>query len=239
MRYHFASIDSTNTWAKQNHPLFAKNQITLVTADTQTAGRGRFNRKWESPAKQNIYATFSFFVPPAQYALLGNIPQVLALSVVELLTDMGFHPKLKWPNDVLIAEKKVAGILCETTRADSLLCIILGVGLNVNMPLQHLRTIDRPATSLLAESGLTYDVETIIEQLQQCFEKNLNTLLLKGFSPFLDLFRHYVFTDKKIQFHANNRIWEGKIHSINEDGSLNLQLQSGKIKRFLSGEMLF
>ena len=61
-RIHFDTIDSTNTWAKQNAHKLESDKITLVTTDTQTAGRGRFKRKWVSPPHQNIYASFCFFI---------------------------------------------------------------------------------------------------------------------------------------------------------------------------------
>ena len=70
--FHFDTIDSTNTWAKQNVHLFEESPLTLITADRQTAGRGRFKRTWVSPAEENIYATLCFFVDPKRPAL-GNI----------------------------------------------------------------------------------------------------------------------------------------------------------------------
>jgi BirA family biotin operon repressor/biotin-[acetyl-CoA-carboxylase] ligase len=254
-RVHFASIDSTNTWAKQNAHTLAPDKITLVTADTQTAGRGRFKRKWVSPAHQNVYATFCFFIGREQLAILGNIPQVLALSTVELLQELGFHPRLKWPNDVLLSGKKVAGILCETTTVagvegiDGRLCVVVGIGLNVNMPKELLDEIDQPATSLLVESGdgeegnKEHDVEAVIEGLQEHFVKNLERVLLDGFEPFLEVYRKVVATSptKILRFHDNQTLWEGIFHSVNADGSLNLELcgPEKQVKRFIAGEILF
>lgn len=238
MHYHFTTIDSTNTWAKQNVHLLSRNEITLVTADCQTAGRGRFKRKWESPPNQNIYASFCFFIDKAQQQYLGNIPQVLAISAVQVLEELGFQSRLKWPNDVQISNKKVAGILCETIPAVEGLCVIVGIGLNVNMPLDLLGKIDRPATSLLVEGEGVYDLQRVTALLQHYFTTNLNCLLTEGFKSFLDLYRYLVSTDQKIRFHDNLRVWEGFFHSIDSDGSLNLQLDSGEIRRFISGEIL-
>lgn len=239
VRKHFKSIDSTNTWSKHNAHLFKHDAITLVTADEQTAGRGRFKRRWESPPNQNIYATFNFFVEKHRQDI-GNIPQVMALSAAEGLEYLGFAPQLKWPNDVLLSSKKVAGILCETTPFSDLLCVILGIGINVNMPLNLLEKIDRPATSLLVEGGSSLEVESVYEELQNRFLHNLELFLNEGFQPFLEKYKQkmILLPDQKIRFNDNRSIWEGYYHSINQDGSLNLKLMSGEIRRFIAGEFL-
>lgn len=243
IRLHFATIDSTNTWAKQNAHTFSADKLTLVTADTQTAGRGRFKRKWVSPPNQNVYATFCFFIGREQQPILGNIPQILALSAVQLLHVLGFQPRLKWPNDVLLSKKKVAGILCETTCISEKLCVIVGIGLNVNMPRELLEQIDQPATSLLVEGGSVRDVEFVLMGLQKHFVQNLVRLLTEGFAPFIDFYRQLVANppDKILRFHDNQTLWEGTFHSINDDGSLNLQLcdPAKTVKRFIAGEILF
>ena len=179
---HFKSIDSTNTWAKLNAHLFDVDKITLITADEQTAGRGRFKRRWESPPHQNVYATFCFFIEKHRHDI-GNIPQVLAISAAEALEDLGFQPKLKWPNDVLLSNKKVAGILCETTPMSDNLAVIIGIGLNVNMPLQLLQQIDRPATSLMVEGGEKMEIEMVLESLKNNFWKISGSFWKKGSIP--------------------------------------------------------
>lgn len=239
-RKHFSLIDSTNTWAKQNAHLLPKDVITLVTADEQTAGRGRFKRHWVSPPKQNIYASFCFFLKMGRPDI-GNIPQVLALSTVTVLRKWGFSAFLKWPNDVLISKKKVAGILAETTTVDDQLCMVLGIGLNVNMPLELLEGIDRPATSLSFEGKRHFDIEEVLQVLQKQFVADLSLFLDQGFSHFLETYRRYhgEYGITPIRFHDNQKIWEGLFHAINDDGSLVLQLSDGTLKTFIAGEILF
>jgi len=238
---HFETIPSTNTWSKENTHLFDKDEITLVTADSQTAGRGRFKRQWVSPPHQNIYATFNFFVNPSQTSV-GNLPQILALSIVDTLFTLNVKATLKWPNDVLLSGKKAAGILCETVlEENSLLCVILGVGLNVNMPLKDLETIDRPATSLFAEAGKIFAISEILSLLVKNFTLDLQLFLEKGFAPFHKKFCKNLCHKKNelLSFHDQNRIWKGLYHSISKDGSLNLRLQEDlKIKNFYAGEIL-
>lgn len=239
IRKHFDTIDSTNTYGKLNCHFFEKNKITLVTADSQTGGRGRFKRQWVSPAFENIYATFCFFIDKNRPDI-GNIPQVLAISCANVLQDLQFFPKLKWPNDILLSNKKMAGILCETVSFPDSFAVILGIGININMPLETLSKIDRPATSLLNETGKRFEVESVLKLLQDQFSKDLNVFLKSSFKPFLDDYRNLIWTAKneKIRFHDNVNIVEGFFDSINDDGTLNLMLENGQIKRFISGEFL-
>jgi len=239
IRKHFTTIDSTNTWAKQNAERLEHDKVTLITADEQTAGRGRFKRSWESPPGLNIYATFCIFMEKHRMDI-GNLPQVLSISATKVLQVLGFHSKLKWPNDVMISGKKAAGILCETTPLSDHLCVVLGIGLNVNMPKEILIKIDRPATSLLAEDGVKRDVEAVTQMLQKQFMQDLEIFLDEGFHPFLDTYKKFLIhaPGDIIHFHDNRVVWIGGFKSINENGSLSLELESGVIKTFIAGEIL-
>lgn len=240
IRRHFEIIDSTNTWAKQNAHLLPRDAITLLTASEQTAGRGRFKRRWESPPGKNILATFCFFIEKHRMDI-GNIPQVLAISAAKTLEEQGFSPELKWPNDVLLSSKKVAGILAETTPLSDQLCFIAGIGLNINMPLDLLQKIDRPATSLLVEGKQELNVEAILKSLQGHFVADLNLFLEEGFHPFLEEYRRRMTFDPKkiIRFDDNRTVWEGTLYAINQDGSLSLKLANGEIKTFIAGEIMW
>lgn len=237
---HFEEIDSTNTWGKHHAEELPHDKITLVTASMQTAGRGRFNRKWVSPADENIYASFCFFIEKHRTDI-GNIPQVLALSAAEALKTLGFNPELKWPNDILLSKKKVAGILAETTPLSDQLCMILGIGLNVNMPLETALQIDRPATSLAIERSQHFDVKMVLAGLQQQFVKDLNIFLEEGFQPFLFSYRKSITQSatQTIRFHDNRAVWSGTFEGINDDGSLRLKLPNGESKTFVAGEILW
>ncbi len=237
-RIHFASIDSTNSWAKHNAHAFSPEALTLITAEEQMAGRGRFQQKWVSPPKKNIYATFCFFVSK-EFSQVGNIPQILALSAAKTLENFGFSPKLKWPNDILISNKKVAGILCETAMTHEQKCIVAGIGLNVNMPQEFLKSISQPATSLLLEGGRVLSIEGVLLQLQETFSNDLTVFLKEGFNSFLPQYVKRLMhqTGEAISFHDNRILWKGIFHSVHSDGTLNIVLD-GVIKNFVSGEVL-
>src|SRR3989339_1701180 len=104
---HFQSIDSTNTWAKNHASTLDPQKITCITAHEQTAGRGRFQKKWISPKGENLYCTF-FFTVPIGSSFIPNLGQILSISACKLFTHLGFPAQIKWPNDLLISGKKIA-----------------------------------------------------------------------------------------------------------------------------------
>lgn len=235
---HFESLVSTNTWAKEHPLLWTPSGLTVVTACKQTGGRGRFNRQWISPPSINIYATFCFWLSSNKQAEVVYIPQLLAITCAELLEKYHFHPRLKWPNDILLNDKKVAGILCETIQDNAKIGIICGIGLNVNMPVFLLNQIDRPATSLLVEGGRPYPLAEIQAQLQNSFYNHLEVFLNHGFSPFFPLFenRFYYQKGQPIRFH-NNQVWiEGTFEQLQPNGSITLRLPDNRIQTYYAGE---
>lgn len=237
--HHFETIDSTNTWAKRSASSFDRSAFTLVTADQQTAGRGRFNRKWLSPSSGNLYASFCHFVNKEKdRSLIGHFPQLMALAVASVLEDYGFSPLLKWPNDVLIGGKKVTGILCETVEVDDLLCVINGVGLNINMTQEEIDSIDRPATSMFLEGGDSYHVDDVLHRLCPKYFSMVSQLMISGFSPFLFEYRkkQHAHKGERIRFHDNLTVLEGTFEGINDDGTLTLSIDQEGKRKFVSGE---
>lgn len=237
--YYFETIESTNTWAKEHVEEFNRELMTVVTASYQTAGRGRFKRHWVSPANVNIYATYCCWVNHDR-SDIGHVPQLLALAAAEVLEQLSFRPALKWPNDVLLSGKKVAGILSETITSSTQRCLICGIGLNINMSFEELQKIDRPATSLLVESGQLYPVDQILNQLTKSFFDKWNVFFKEGFDSFFESFkrRSYLQPGQLIRFHDNKQIIEGKFYSLNSDGSITLELNNKKLYSFYAGEFL-
>lgn len=235
-RYHLSVIDSTNNWVKTHIDEFDPRVLTLVTADEQTAGRGRLKRQWISPSKVNFYGTFAFFSDKAQ----SNISQLMAISAVEVLRELGFEVKCKWPNDLILGNKKVGGILCETFHGRHGLGVAVGIGINVNMPKQLLEGIDQPATSLLVEGGAEQPIQWIIDSLAKQFNEDLDLFSRKGFTPFFERYRQMLIhqPEQTIRFHDNQITWEGLFHNLNPDGSISILISSGELKTFFSGEVV-
>ncbi len=168
---HFNTIDSTNTWASAHMATFDPKKITLITADEQTGGKGQYGRKWVSPAYLNIYASFCLFIeehrPPLFFTAL------MSEAVEQLLSGYGVMAKIKQPNDLLVNERKIAGILTQTTPLSPFTGVIIGLGLNVNMPLAMLEKIDQPSTSLLVETGKEKIIGEVINNLKFILIKSL------------------------------------------------------------------
>ena len=121
---HFDEIDSTNTYLKNNCPQLADG--TVVCADRQTAGRGRFDRKWIS---QDGGLYFSVLVKPQRTDFLPNFTQLMAVCVCTAAEELGAKAWLKWPNDVLANGKKLCGILSEAVVTSSgIEGVVIGVG---------------------------------------------------------------------------------------------------------------
>ncbi len=234
---HLESVDSTNTYAKNNYQDFDPKGWTRITATEQTGGRGRFNREWVSPKGESIYLTY-YFTTEKEKIDLGNLTQVLSLSIVKLLQKEGLKPSIKWPNDVLVNGKKIGGILAETIDLQETWGVVLGMGINVSVKEETLKQIDQPATSLFAETGKTYDISALIAMLEMVFLTDYDRYAEEGFASF---YKEYdallTHKGKEITLHQNGKLVSGTLHSLAEDGRLNLLLPSGEIKTFHSGEI--
>lgn len=235
-KFHFQTITSTNTWAKEHLDEFNPSFLTIITAEEQTKGRGRFSRSWLSP-QGNLFCTYVFFMPLSKQT--GNVPQILALSAFEILKQFIPNVKIKWPNDLVKDHKKLAGILCEVVQHQDQYAIILGIGININMDFYALQLIDRPATSLKVECAKDFDVSEIANALHRHFQDSLENFLLKGFSLFLNRYKSAIIHKRgeTIRFNNFTNIISGHFLEINEDGSLSMIKSDGHLMRCTSGEL--
>jgi BirA family biotin operon repressor/biotin-[acetyl-CoA-carboxylase] ligase len=169
---HLATVDSTNTWAKLHAPSFDAAAVTVVTADEQTAGRGRSGRLWKSTPGADIKATFAFRLPAGALATAYQLSPFLAVVAARALRAAGVSTQIKWPNDLILAGcKKFAGILCELESVGGDYWAALGVGINVNSLPEELG-VERPVwplTTLRAETGREWDVKALQDGLIHTF----------------------------------------------------------------------
>lgn len=158
--FHFREIDSTNNWLKQNLNRLADDEIIWVTADTQTAGRGRHGRSWVSNSEEGLWMTYGYW---------GNEDSETPLSIgiaekiVAALAQLGLKCTVKPPNDILINGKKLCGILCETVWDGNRVAHIIGIGINVR---SSPKGVDQLTTSLW-EEGLNLEVGEVFKLLQK------------------------------------------------------------------------
>lgn len=180
---HFPSLPSTSSYALNELSCFERDELTVISVDEQPGGRGRFGRSWIAPPHCNITASFVLFVDPE--VELVSLGLLLAITGAELIKKEGLMPRFKWPNDLLVSGRKIGGILAESRAIDDQMGVVLGIGLNVNTPLEELKLIDQPATSLLAEKGHKYHITPLIETLATLFVEKFSRFSIEGFSPFL------------------------------------------------------
>lgn len=239
MKYiHLETIDSTNDYAKAHPELFDAEAITCIVAEEQTKGRGRFNRHWVSPKGANIYATY-YFTLPIDTLHLASLSQISALSLVKELKKHGVQAEIKWPNDVRVGAKKLAGILAETRFHKETIEIFLGVGINVNLDQKTAEGIDQPATSLLIVSQKKWDKEALLKGFSEQLEKDLRIFQDAGFAPFKREFEECLsLKNEVIRCFDGKKVWEGTLDSITDDGQLNLRLKSGKVHTIISGDII-
>lgn len=238
-RFHFSEIDSTTLWANENINLLDQEKINLITADKQNRGRGKAGRVWISPEKVNIYGTFCFFLPKSEKNL-ANLTQTMSISICKALEELGFSPKIKWPNDISISGKKLAGILCQIKDLTDTKLVTIGVGLNVNMTDDQLKLVDQPATSLFVESGNKYDKDEILEVLQRKFIEDLAKYRKGGFSAILDDYNKRLIhhPQDQITITTPNQVWSGKFIAIDSDGKIEILTEAGVVKSFTSGDII-
>ncbi len=233
---HLDSVDSTNNWVKSH--LSELSPFTCVISEEQTAGRGRFKRHWVSPRGENIYATLYFTVPLGS-GYIVNLGQIMAFACAKVLRGIGFEAELKWPNDILVHGKKISGVLTETVTQGEEIGVIIGIGINVNMPTESLETIEVPATSLLQLSKKKWNLQELTELLMNHFLQDLEVLKKSGFAPFQAPFEKMLaYKGQEITCRDGAQTIKGICHSITSDGHLQLLLPSGETKLLSSGELL-
>ncbi|HKR80986.1 MAG TPA: biotin--[acetyl-CoA-carboxylase] ligase [Nitrospira sp.] len=222
-------LDSTNREAMAMAQAGAGHG-TLVLADGQTAGKGRMARTWFSPPGLNIYASVIIRVPmePSRMAVwLSWLPLMAALGVAEAIeTVADARVAVKWPNDLLIGERKLAGILCESGTSPGVGAFqVIGMGINVNgMRTDFPEELQESATSIRQETGGLIDRNRLVAQLLTGLESRMKELLSAGREPLARAYRRRCATIgrtvKALLADGNECI--GTAEAIAEDGSLTL-----------------
>lgn len=234
----FEKLDSTNTYAKLHIEDLADKNV--VSADFQSAGRGRFDRKWVDLGSENIYMTFVLKPSDTISEVYSNLTQYLSVTLCKQLENMGLKPQIKWPNDVLLNDKKVCGILAEAVIKGSVLKgIVLGIGVNLNANQNEVSQIDRPATSLNLEIGQNVNKQDFINKLIESFFADYDEFLSKGFNFIRsDYERFAMFLNKNIKVSVFNIIKSGYSKGIDDDGTLLLLSDEGTIEKINMGEII-
>jgi BirA family biotin operon repressor/biotin-[acetyl-CoA-carboxylase] ligase len=203
---------------------------TVVVAESQTAGRGRLGRHWHSPSGKNLYCSILLRAMPEreqQPLWLSWIPLIAALAVsraVQATTSM--KPSVKWPNDILAGNRKLGGVLCESSGVGTdHACVIVGIGVNVNLRRdefpEELREI---ATSVLIETGHPCDRAALLSALLGEMETRCESFLAGNHGDILEEYLLRCSTiGRRVRIElARGEQMDGTAESIRPDGSLRI-----------------
>ena len=229
---YYPSLTSTMEVARREAQL-GVGEGAVVIADEQTAGRGRLKRVWLSP-KGNI--TLSIILYPS----VVNLPSLIMLSSLAVVHSIeaitGLKPQIKWPNDVLVNDRKVCGILIESSvRGDIVDYAIIGIGINVNLRPSDFSEIQSTATSLSAELGRDVSRLRVVRQLLAEMERLY--LILRAGGAIYEEWRDSLMTlGRKIRVKSGKTIYKGVAESVDRDGSLLLRRSNGTLSRIVAGD---
>lgn len=231
----FDSIDSTNAEALR---LVEGGCVApfLVLAEQQTAGRGRRGRKWVSPFAQNVYYSLVLRIEGGLRQLEG-LSLVVGLAVMQALRDVGVQgAALKWPNDVLVGQKKIAGILLELVGDPADIChVVLGIGINVNM--QKADEVDQQWTSVGLETGAPVDRNFLAASLGLQLQAYLDRHRASGFAGLQEEWeRHHLWQGKAVSLIAGVNQIDGVVLGVDRQGALRLNV-NGVEKIYSGGEL--
>jgi BirA family biotin operon repressor/biotin-[acetyl-CoA-carboxylase] ligase len=219
----FKEVSSTQDTAKR---LLHKHEELAVTSLSQKRGRGRHGREWFSPLG-GLYVSLLLF--PVRR--LTSIPLLASLSVIKTLEDFGFSKlTVLWPNDVLLNDKKVCGIICEQSKK----AIICGIGLNVNIE-KFFHSVEH-ATSLSLETGRNFEIDMVLKKFIDKFNPLYRELQHEGLK--IKEILHYISgIGESAQVVTSQETVTGTVYDIDDDWALLLRNHAGIIRKFYYGDV--
>ena len=228
---HFETIDSTNTYLKENYEKL--DNFTFVSADFQSAGRGRNNRNWKSEKGENLL--FSLLIKDkALIDKFSNLSVISAFSIIKALNLE--HLSIKWPNDIYYKDSKLCGILLEAVTRNEIECLIIGIGLNVNQR-EFVGEYKRTPTSLYQITNQSQDIrllkDKIFNQIYSDFMK-----VKEGYDFYNDIKEYDYLKDRQVYADINNEVKQIKVIGIDKDYSLKV-LNDNELINLSSGEVTF
>jgi BirA family transcriptional regulator, biotin operon repressor / biotin---[acetyl-CoA-carboxylase] ligase len=243
MCHYSAVLASTNTslraLGQQGSP-----EGTIVFADAQTAGRGQAGKVWISPSQRNLYVSILLRPPiaPTQAPLMSLLA---AVALVDTLRREGMVCGIKWPNDVLIRGRKVAGILTEMEMArDIIQFVVVGIGINVNMTQEeierYLGSIAHTATSLQVALGRKIGREPLLAALMASLEHWYERFSSEGAEALHAAWEaRSLMHGRRVSARTHDTAWQGVAEGINQAGHLILRQDDGAVVVLTSAEVRF
>jgi BirA family biotin operon repressor/biotin-[acetyl-CoA-carboxylase] ligase len=235
---HFQELDSTNLEARRQAEAGAPHGACLA-AEHQSAGRGRLDRRWLAP--KSTCLLFSLILRPLlrldQVFGLTSLAALAVCRAVEALSDL--QPLIKWPNDVFLDGKKLAGILTEfTSRAENLEFVVVGVGLNVNLTAKQLAKLPAPAESLKAATGRPWDRAVLLAGILAEASQLYNRAKPEALPDMADEYAtRSLLADRQVTVRDGDKVRSGVARGIDESGALLLEESPGQIRVIRHGDV--
>jgi len=211
---------------------------SVLVAEAQTTGRGRRGKSWYSPFGANLYFSMYWQLEQGIQAAMG-LSLVIGIAVAEVLeTKFNLPVKLKWPNDIYLADKKLAGILIELAGQSHAQCdLVIGLGLNLKMPQQADQEICQAWTDLQQHLAQPVDRNLLIALLQQQIVAHLQTFEAYGFQSFSNSFNQRdQFFGRTVCLSSGDKQYCGLCLGVDKQGGIVLE-QAGQKQSFYGGEL--
>jgi BirA family biotin operon repressor/biotin-[acetyl-CoA-carboxylase] ligase len=226
---HKKIVDSTNNWAKRENIT-----NTIFIADYQSEGRGRFNRVWESPENKNLYFSIKMEIKNYMEGIHYNF--MASLAIAKTLNDLyGFIVTIKWPNDLLIKNKKFSGILSEIDNSKKL-SIIIGIGINCFFDTK-VNSLSNVATSLHYYIK-NLDKEFLFKKILETFYKLNKEYKQKEFKYILKNWNKYAKIENRLLYTTiSNKKEMVRVIKLNNDGSIMVERADGSVIKLIAGDI--
>lgn len=235
------SVDSTNNYAKN---LIATNRPpegTVILSQFQSAGRGLDKNSWESQPGKNITCSFILYPVFLNIDKQIQLNKAISLAIIDFIKNINpiLNAKIKWPNDIYINDKKIAGILIENSISGSNFNYsVIGIGININ---QNIFISDAPnPSSLMIETGKSFNLFDCLNDLILFVDRRYNMIKNKNFSSIDSDYLFYLYRFGEIHsFMAENKIFSAKLAGVNNFGKLMLLLNDNSLRDFDVKEVSF
>ena len=233
---HLLDVDSTNNFAANMIKQTKVMHGTVILADNQTAGRGQSGNSWHVEPGSNL--TLSVILKPKldiQKQFL--ISKITCLALIETLRKFSINAKIKWPNDILVGQQKISGILIENTvKGGQIDTSIIGIGLNVNQKFKG----ELNATSIVEQEAKDVSTEFVFNELMRCLEAKYLLLERNKMEQINEAYLNKLFGLNILQEYATkDRKFKGTITGVNQPGQLQLTTEKGEHLLFNNQEVKF
>ncbi len=232
----FEAIGSTNSeMLKASHTEDINDLLYL--AEYQHSGRGRHGRTWVSPYARNLSISYGLETD-LPFASLGCLSLVIGLSVADSLRSIGLDMvKLKWPNDILVDDKKLGGILTELSDKGSFRAVVVGLGLNIDISRKEQTKIDQPLVDCRG-LGIKLSRSHLISIIVTSMRSYLDKFLERGFKPMKEKYEEFlVYRDQVCRLQVRGRVVaEGIVRGVNDKGELEVYENEG-LRSYNVGEI--